>query len=95
MFGDSQVKQQQEKLYATSNVNANTQQAQAVGKSPARDICSDGPAACSLREQLKSRTYDLQNRHAHVHRALDILTRHPEFEEFLELQQLINSGVQY
>lgn len=58
---------------------------QAIGYGP--------PVRVPLEEQLYKQIAASQNSHTKVSRALDILTRHPEFEEFLELQELINSGL--
>jgi hypothetical protein len=46
-----------------------------------------------LREQLEKSSIDRQRTNDRANRALEILTQHPEFELFLELQELINSGL--
>lgn len=85
--------QQRQKMHdeqvAASLVNRDSGggQAMAMGPNLARRV--------PLREQLEKRTYGLAEQHERVTRALDILNRHPEFEEFLQLQELINSGLYY
>lgn len=49
-----------------------------------------GPYQIPLREQLENSFRRNQDRDRRMERAHSILSRHPEFEEFLELQDLIN-----
>lgn len=46
-----------------------------------------------LREQLEKQAAERHLLHDKAARAVKILTEHPEFELFLELQELINSGL--
>lgn len=79
------------------------QQAEKASRDRPADMCATqtqavsnvGCARVPLREQLEKRTYGLAEQHGRVTRALDILNRHPEFEEFLQLQELINSGLYF
>jgi len=65
-----------------------------VSSPKANQAIGYGPAfQGTLTEQLYKQIAASQNSHAKVSRALDILIRHPEFEEFLELQELINSDL--
>jgi hypothetical protein len=59
-----------------------------------KNVC-EKPARSPLSEQL-GRSGLRSDQQARLRfRALDILTRHPEFEEFLELQELISTGLFY
>lgn len=58
-------------------------------------MCADRAARMPLREQLEKRGAGIADQHGRIARALDILQRHPEFEEFLQLQELISSGLYY
>lgn len=48
-----------------------------------------------LRELLAKRWLEQSEQNQRVARALDIITRHPEFEEFIQLQELLASRLHY
>lgn len=70
----------EEKLQGAQKDYGDTCQAQTVGKT-----CR--PA--SVREQLEKSTVVLGEQSQRTWRALDILRNHPEFEEMLELLELL------
>jgi hypothetical protein len=53
------------------------------------------PQACRvpIREQLEKNFYSKSEQQTRTARALDLLNRHPEFEEYLELAELLQSGL--
>lgn len=55
-------------------------------------IAHGGYAKGSLMEQMMNRQAESLRKNAKTNRAIDILGRHPEFEELLELQDLIRDG---
>jgi hypothetical protein len=93
------------KLVDELDAHMKAQQAYTNRNAPAPPILADvyddasrsgaiGRAArVPLKEQLEKTYADMSQRSERVSRAHDIITRHPEFEEFLELQDLINSGL--
>lgn len=66
-----------------------------------RDYACGEKAKCeqvvpaSLQERLFHKIGVSDENRRKADRALDILRRHPEFEEFIELQMLISDGVLY
>lgn len=48
-----------------------------------------------LAARIVNRSSQLQGQNDRLSRALDILSRHPEFEEFLELKELLEGGLFY
>jgi uncharacterized membrane protein YfbV (UPF0208 family) len=48
-------------------------------------------ARVPIREQLEKNFYSKSEQQQRTGRALDILSRHPEFEEYLELAELLQS----
>lgn len=87
---EEQLKQQAERAYRNRPVAecGETLQAQTTG-------CIGRAVRVPLREQLEKRGAGIADQHGRIANALDILNRHPEFEEFLQLQELINSGLYY
>lgn len=70
-------------------VSADENAGRAVGGAYKEKYLDNPAARVSLREQFEKRL--AQNQHDFVKnkRVLDILSRHPEFEELLELQELL------
>lgn len=56
-------------------------------------VINDHAYRVPLKEQLEKSAADADDVRRRQQRAYDILTRHPEFEEFLELQDIINRGL--
>lgn len=65
----------------------NAKCADKTGSSPIPKLSSQ------LRERLKSDASNLEDQHWRTSRALQIAEAHPEFEEFIEMLELIDVGI--
>jgi hypothetical protein len=67
-----------------------------VCRPPSQNTEGEGIAQAArvpLREQLEKIANHADTNRRQAHRALDILERHPEFEEFLELKELLDGRI--
>lgn len=85
MFAEDQLKQQQEKEQCVGIGGA----AAAVND----DCVGQSPQPKSLFDRLYHARYSGRARAKSVERAIRILDQHPEFCEFLELQEILRSEI--